>query len=90
MMKDEFEKNKEVAATYRGAYLLISNRVDNPEEALDAYIKRWSIEVFFFRTAKQELGLNSCHSTSESHHYAHIELIFTKRNFTCLCKMGTQ
>ncbi|QUH27271.1 transposase [Serpentinicella alkaliphila] len=76
MMKDEFEKNKEVAATYRGAYLLISNRVDNPEEALDAYIKRWSIEVFF-RTAKQELGLNSCHSTSESHHYAHIELIFT-------------
>ena len=76
MMKDEFEKNKEDAATYRGAYLLISNRVDNPEGALDAYVKRWSIEVFF-RTAKQELGLNTCHSTSESHHYAHIELLFT-------------
>jgi hypothetical protein len=74
--EDEFDSVKDDIATYRNAYLLISNRVDAPEEVLDAYIKRWSIEVFF-RTAKQELGLNCCHSISENHHYAHIELLFT-------------
>jgi hypothetical protein len=30
-------------ATYRGAYLLISNRFEAPEEALTTYVKRWDI-----------------------------------------------
>jgi hypothetical protein len=75
-IEDKLDNNNDDVAIYRGAYLLISNRVDAPKEVLDAYIKRWCIEVFF-RTAKQELGLNCCHSTSQSHHYAHIELLFT-------------
>ncbi|WP_235941745.1 transposase [Paenibacillus puerhi] len=66
----------EAPATYRGAYLLISNRFDAPEEALQTYVKRWRIEVFF-RTAKQELAFESCHSESETHHHAHFELLFT-------------
>ena len=65
----------EMPATYHGAYLLISNRVDAPQKALSAYTKRWRIEVFF-RAAKQELGLNQCHSTTENHHHAHLELLF--------------
>lgn len=44
--EDELMEIKEDAATYRGAYLLISNRVDSPEEALSAYVKRWRIEIF--------------------------------------------
>lgn len=44
--EDGLVEIKEDAATYRGAYLLISNRVDSPEEALSAYVKRWRIEVF--------------------------------------------
>jgi hypothetical protein len=60
---------------YRGAYLIISNRFDVPKEALSVYIKRWRIEVFF-RAAKQELGMNNCHSTTEIHHHAHLELLF--------------
>ena len=39
------------------------------------YVKRWRIEVFF-RAAKQELGMNNCHSTTENHHHAHLELLF--------------
>lgn len=64
----------ELPATYRGAYLLISNRADAPGEALSAYTKRWRIEVFF-RAAKQELGMNNCHSTTVNHHHAHLELL---------------
>ncbi len=37
---------------------------------------RWRIEVFF-RVAKQELGMNNCHSTTEVHNHAHLELLFT-------------
>jgi hypothetical protein len=62
-------------ATYKGAYLIISNRHDAPEEALKVYGKRWRIEVFF-RATKQELGFEQCHSTSESHQHAHMELLF--------------
>jgi hypothetical protein len=62
-------------ATYKGAYLIISNRHDVPKEALVVYGKRWRIEVFF-RTAKQELGFEKCHSTSEAHQHAHMELLF--------------
>lgn len=61
-------------ATYKGAYLIISNRHDAPKEALAVYGKRWRIEVFF-RTAKQELGFEKCHSTSEAHQHAHMELL---------------
>lgn len=68
-------QEEEQPATFKGAYLLISNRVDAPQEALLAYTKRWRIEVFF-RTAKQELGLSQCHSTTEAHHHAHFELLF--------------
>jgi hypothetical protein len=69
------QQEEEQPATFKGAYLLISNRVDAPQEALLAYTKRWRIEVFF-RTAKQELGLSQCHSTTEAHHHAHFELLF--------------
>jgi len=62
-------------ATYKGAYLIISNRHDAPEQALEVYGKRWRIEVFF-RMAKQELGFERCHSTSEMHQHAHFELVF--------------
>lgn len=31
----------------------------------------------FFRRAKQDLGLANCHSTTEEHHHAHLELFFT-------------
>lgn len=30
----------------------------------------------FYRAAKQELGLSNCHSTTEIHHHAHLELLF--------------
>ncbi|UOF89274.1 transposase [Fodinisporobacter ferrooxydans] len=63
-------------ATYKGAYLIISNRHDTPKEALQTYIKRWRIEVFF-RAAKQELAFEKCHSESQAHHHAHFELLFT-------------
>lgn len=72
----EATETEEAPATYRGAYLLISNRYDAPEEALRTYVKRWRIEVFF-RTAKQELAFEKCHSESEAHHHAHFELLFT-------------
>ena len=45
-MQDQLAKNQDNVATYRGAYLLISNRVDNAEGALDVYAKIWSIEFF--------------------------------------------
>lgn len=84
-LKEDTEKEKntlencsidETLAIYRGAYLIISNRFDLPEEALKVYIKRWRIEVFF-RAAKQELGLTECHSILEIHHHAHLHLLFT-------------
>jgi len=70
----EADINDQVAQ-YRGAYLIISNRHDAPREALAVYVKRWRIEVFY-RAAKQELGLCNCHSTTEIHHHAHLELLF--------------
>jgi hypothetical protein len=82
LKEDELSSNVETTeddespATYRGAYLLISNRYDAPKEALQTYVKRWRIEVFF-RTAKQELAFEMCHSESEAHHQAHFELLFT-------------
>lgn len=68
--------DSEDPATYKGAYLIISNRHDVPKEALAVYGKRWRIEVFF-RTAKQELGFEQCHSASEAHQHAHMEMLFT-------------
>jgi len=55
--------------------LIISNRHDVPKQALEVYSKRWRIEVFF-RSSKQELGFESCHSTAESYQHAHMELLF--------------
>jgi hypothetical protein len=49
---------EEYPATFKDAYLLISNRVDAPEEVAKAYDRRWRIEVFY-RTAKQNLGLTT-------------------------------
>lgn len=69
------EEGTDSLATYKGAYLIISNRHDAPKQALEVYGKRWRIEVFF-RTAKQELGFETCHSTSEAHQHAHMELLF--------------
>ena len=62
-------------AAYHGTHLIISNRHDAPEAALEAYVKRWRIEVFY-RAAKQELGLTSCLAQNESSHKAHIEMLF--------------
>jgi hypothetical protein len=70
------DRDEDKPATFRGAYVLISNRVDAPDEVLPVYTKRWRIEVFF-RRAKQDLGLANCHSTTEEHHHAHLELLFT-------------
>ncbi|OPH58923.1 hypothetical protein BC351_21515 [Paenibacillus ferrarius] len=44
--------NDESPATYKGAYLIISNRHDAPKEALQTYVKRWRIEVFFVLRSK--------------------------------------
>jgi hypothetical protein len=63
-------------------YLLISNRVDAPEDAAGAYAKRWRIEVFY-RMAKQNLGLTSCYAQSETVHFAHVELLFTAKTLLC-------
>ncbi|WP_243270060.1 transposase [Thermanaerosceptrum fracticalcis] len=73
---------EECPATFKDAYLLISNRVDTPEEAATAYVKRWRIEVFY-RTAKQNLGLTSCYAQSETAHFAHVELLFTAKTLLC-------
>nr|WP_311547877.1 transposase [Paenibacillus baekrokdamisoli] len=72
---DVKEDSPDEPATYKGAYLIISNRHDAPDKALEVYGKRWRIEVFF-RAAKQELGFEKCHSTSEAHQHAHMELLF--------------
>lgn len=69
------EDLNEQVAQYRGAYLIISNRHDAPREALSVYLQRWRIEVFY-RAAKQELGMCDCHSTTEIHRHAHLELLF--------------
>jgi len=71
---------EEAAATFRDAYLLISNRVDAPEEVANAYVKRWRIEVFY-RAVKQDLGLTSCYAQSDTAHFAHVELLFTQKPF---------
>lgn len=69
------DTENDAPATYKGAYLLISNRHDIPLKAVGMYVKRWRIEVFF-RTAKQELALEQCDSTAEAHQHAHLELLF--------------
>lgn len=73
---------EESPAIFKDAYLLISNRVDAPEEAARAYTKRWKIEVFY-RTVKQNLGLTSCYAQSETAHFAHVELLFTAKTLLC-------
>lgn len=72
MQSDDPEK----PAQYKGAYLIISNRYDAPQEALGVWLRRWNIEILF-RTAKQELGMLNCHSTDENHIDAHFTLLFT-------------
>ena len=79
---DSILPEEELPATFKGVYLLISNRVDAPEEAARAYAKRWRIEVFY-RTAKQNLGLTSCCAQSEAAHFAHAELLFTAKALLC-------
>lgn len=62
----------EKAAHFKGSYLLISNIgtiIQNKRLTL------MPIEIFY-RNAKQELGLTSCHSQSKAAHEAHIEMIF--------------
>lgn len=73
---------EECPATFKDAYLLISNRVDAPEEAATAYARRWRIEVFY-RMAKQNLGLTSCYAQPEAAHFAHVELLFTAKTLLC-------
>ncbi|MCF8568076.1 transposase [Alicyclobacillus tolerans] len=73
-------ETEEVAAEYKGAYLLVSNRYDAPSEVVGVWLKRWRIEVLF-RTAKQELGMLDCHSPNENHIHAHMTLLFTAETF---------
>jgi len=80
--EDIFLPEEELPASFRDIYLLLSNRVDAPEEAAGAYVKRWRIEVFY-RTAKQNLGLTSCFAHSESAHFAHVELLFIAQTLLC-------
>ena len=68
------EKDENLPVSYRVAYVLISNRVDVPDEVLSVYSKRWRIEVLF-RRAKQDLGMANCHSVTENHHHAHLQLL---------------
>ena len=75
-------QEEDYPATFKDAYLLISNRVDAPEEAATAYARRWRIEVFY-RMAKQNLGLTSCYAQSEAAHFAHVELLFTAKALLC-------
>ena len=70
------------AAHFKGAYLLISNRYDAREEAINSYAKIWEIEIFY-RNTKQELGLTSCHSQSKEAYEAHIEMIFIAETMLC-------
>jgi len=72
----------EVPATFKDAYLLISNRFDAPDDVARIYTKRWRIEVFY-RAVKQNLGLTSCYAQSESAHFAHVELLFTAKTLLC-------
>jgi hypothetical protein len=70
---DEDQESGESKETFA---LLLSNQTDaKPVEIVKVYKKRWAIEVFF-RNAKQELGLNHCHSTDENHIHAHLSLLF--------------
>lgn len=56
--------------------LFHSNQLDaSPEKIMEVYLQRWTIETFFWN-AKQELGLNDCHSTNENHIHAHLSLLF--------------
>jgi len=76
-MSDEERVNvKEDSPDEPGAYLFIINRHDAPDKALEVYVKLWRIEVFY-RAAKQELGFEKCHSASEAHQHAHMELLFS-------------
>lgn len=38
------------SATYRDAYLLISNRYDAPQEVATVYVKRWGMKYFTARS----------------------------------------
>lgn len=70
------EKDQETGETKETFALILSSRLEaSAIETVQAYKKRWSIEIFF-RNAKQELGLNNCHSTNEKHIHAHISLLF--------------
>jgi len=82
---DGLIQEEDETATYRDAFLLISNRMDAPDEVAKVYAKRWKIEVFY-RTSKQELGLTNCHSQSENAHLAHIELLFLAETLLCFAK----
>lgn len=46
------ENDEDQPASYRGAYVLISNRVDVPDEVFSVYAKRWRIESFFVVPSK--------------------------------------
>jgi len=91
--EDETEENKresaspdvEPVATYKGAYLLVSNRTDAPAKVVAVYQKRWRIELLF-RNAKNELGLCECHSSNENHIEAHIALLFTAETLVRLAE----
>lgn len=73
-------KSGDRKSLFRGIHLLINNRHDDPIGVTAAYVKRWRIE-FFYRAAKQDLGLTVCRAETEHAHFAHIEMVFTAETF---------
>ena len=90
------EEDPETAESKETFVLLVSNRMDaTAQKIVQVYKKRCNIEVFF-RNAKQELGLNDCHSTDENHIHAHLSLLFVAESlirlaqWQCNEKTGTE
>jgi hypothetical protein len=78
--------DQEPPATYKGAYLLLSNRFDVPAEVVGAYQKRWRIEIFF-RNAKLRTGADERrHSTSENTIHAYFTLLFVAETLVRFAK----
>ena len=70
------QEDLEQKSTKETFALLLSNNIGfTAVEVVQNYKRRWSIEVFF-RNAKQELGLNDCHSTNKNHIHAHLSILF--------------
>ncbi|MDR3587616.1 MAG: hypothetical protein P4L59_20230 [Desulfosporosinus sp.] len=73
---------EECPANFKDAYLLISNRVDTRKKLQLPTIGDGQLK-FFYRMAKQNLGLAACYAQSEAAHFAYVELMFTAKTLLC-------